>query len=461
MLQIPAGMAFARSGVRRGLRYCGGGARVATTEEEGEAYRKWGREVKEEWLSRNCSKNPLLATHQVRWWQQIPAMQEGCHVLDIAGLCRDGMKLAEINTLCREIEAETGVVVRLHLYGDIWSHTTNTLARKVGDYEMSLLDDPHENYVLIVASRKEGTLHTHVGKGVWHVLHPWWLRQEFNRLFKDEGFVMQEWDHRLQSYVFDMKEQLVARKGFVRSDRGRKKAFPLYKFLHANFIFILLGLGAVYLVIEECLAYRAYWALRYCPTRQEYMVAHHDPLLMRAAMTPLQRKEYSNNCVVFRLWMCPSDVNATEAADGTPGSTYVEEVKWNSLRDDCLKCMKCGCRCSRGRREVAKTPDGDNFGEALNIRECMFCGYTEAWTSMMSANKQGSDHPDHSRPLSGNYGSGLWITFKMSYLGRMLYGADGAPAAELRKDGAGELAHKNMSYKVGGSFLQSVFGWRS
>ena len=336
---------------------------------------KWGSDLAKEWGKNHAQKHPLYQNHAARYWELFPQAKDGWYVLDFAGVITDVEKFAKLNDICRGIEEKHKVKVVFMLMGELGSQTSPHLARTLGSYWTRLRkesgEDPYENFVFVFASRKDGTLHTYVGKGVRLIFNPVWVQLAFNRIFK-VYFRGREWDQKMLEYAEAFDASLKARPKWVQHS-GKVAWLPLA----LDYWWAIVP--SVVLLVLFLLDYREfyhYWDERYCTKCQVFMQGYDDPKLLREKCSLGQRKEMDLDCVKYALWKCP-----TEDCD----TSFVETVKWNSLRLECLICQKCHFKCSKGERVVANIPDADNFGEALNVRTCKFCGFQEAWSSVMRA----------------------------------------------------------------------------
>eukprot|EP01061_Rhynchopus_euleeides_P019816 TRINITY_DN32515_c0_g1_i1.p1 TRINITY_DN32515_c0_g1~~TRINITY_DN32515_c0_g1_i1.p1 ORF type:complete len:490 (+),score=134.06 TRINITY_DN32515_c0_g1_i1:34-1470(+) len=411
-------------------RTAGSKAFAETSIPDAKVFMEFGRDLNREWEKKHMTKHPLHQPGHVKYWERIPHPPQGSHVLDLGGLIQDVTVFKNINDTCKRIESDFNVKVYVLLAGDIGSFTSPHLAKRMGAYWNKLRsdsgEDPYENFVLVFASRKSGTMHTYVGRGVSLVFHPVWIHFAFRKIFK-VYFRGREWDTKILEYVELFQAELKARKSRVQT-----QGWPALIFLY-NYWWALLGtLVLTTLVLLDYAEYYRYWDARFCTKCQKFMEGHDDPAQLWSNMTLGQRKETDLDCVRYALWQCPTEDCET---------AFVEEVKWNSMRLDCLICKKCHHRCSKGERVVANAPDGDNFGEVLHVRSCKFCGFQEAWTSLIRASNSGGDS-SHDRQSAGNYGSSTWLRFRFSALGRIMLGDIPSGELELRKGNAGVISSK-------------------
>ncbi|KAJ9448084.1 hypothetical protein DIPPA_00336 [Diplonema papillatum] len=346
-------------------RLCGGAADFAEI-------RKFNRDLKEKWTVNHSRESPFFRSASTKYWELIPKPPAGSLVLDPAGILQEEDKFRELNDTLLRIQKETGVTVFCLLFGNIGSFTTGGLARKVSAHWST--EDPSGNMVFIVVSRLSGEQHTRALPGAWFCLHPLWMHQHFKKTFK-VYFKGKEWDDQLIEYAHDMEEQLKWGKqvGLIR-EKGR--VLPL---VFEYWYVVLAALAALVFACVQFIEYYHYWSLRYCHACGKFLEGIEDPKLLYSKMSLGQRKETDLDCVRYALWKCPNESCPED-------TSFVEEVKWNSLRNECLICMKCHHRCSHGRRVIGATPDFNNYGEAVNVRTCAFCGYEEAWLSMIPAN---------------------------------------------------------------------------
>ena len=417
------------------------GSFVKTTVQEAEEWQESWKQLLIEWTRNSSLRHPLYLSPRSRYWENMPEGVEGCHVVDMARMVENPHTFVGINDACKQLQAKHGVHVEVLMLGDSGSFTAHMLASAVGRHRMlKRLDvDPYQNIVMVVCCRKAGTMSTYVGRGLKHVIDPLFLHRSFNEIFK-VYFRGRDWDVKVAEYVTAISGQVERRQRWVARS-GPVFIPPLTEYWWA----VLFVLSVAMMLLADAWDAYKYWGIRYCDGCKEYMVVFDDDDMLWRRLTLGQRKEVELDCVKYKLWKCPAETCETH---------YVEEVKWNSLRVDCLICQSCKHRTSHGKRTIATVPDDDNYGEAINLRECKFCGFTEAWTTMMSSNfgeyvSTTTQHTharthlslhthrghkaDHDRPLQGDYGSDFFITFRMSTLARFFFGGMGAPEVELRK----------------------------
>eukprot|EP01059_Diplonema_ambulator_P033350 TRINITY_DN6920_c1_g1_i1.p1 TRINITY_DN6920_c1_g1~~TRINITY_DN6920_c1_g1_i1.p1 ORF type:complete len:407 (+),score=70.92 TRINITY_DN6920_c1_g1_i1:227-1447(+) len=393
------------------------------------AYRAWAAGVREEWTVKHKKNNPFFMGMDKRYWEAIPEMPEGCHVMDVAGMFQDDDGFRKVNDMLKSIREDTGVDVRMYLLGDVGSYVTKDLAKRLGSHRNA--NDAYENTLTIVVSRKNGTLDTYPGCGVSLIFNPYWLHKQFKAIFK-VYFKGREWDVKLTEYAEEISKTITNNRTYVQRS-GR----PVFPFLFKYWWAILAALAITFIKTKEYVEYWRYWDKRWCPDCRKFMEGFEDKERLLENLTLGQKKEVELDCVQYALWACPTDGCS---------KTFVEEVKWNSLRNDCLICVKCRHRTSWGRRVVGAIPDTDNQGEAINMRTCRFCGFEEAWLSLIPANMGRNNDPEHDRQTVGTYGSAWERTFRSSFLGKFVFPGEGSPAAEIRKGGVGELSDKTNTY---------------
>eukprot|EP01064_Diplonema_japonicum_P034566 TRINITY_DN7200_c0_g2_i2.p1 TRINITY_DN7200_c0_g2~~TRINITY_DN7200_c0_g2_i2.p1 ORF type:complete len:407 (+),score=67.82 TRINITY_DN7200_c0_g2_i2:490-1710(+) len=393
------------------------------------AFRQWAAVVREDWRKSHGKNNPLFNDLKVKYWETIPAMPEGCHVMDIAGVFQEDAGFKDLNEKLQNIKNDTGVDVRMYLLGDAGSHVTKELSRNLGIHLSK--STKHHNTITIVMSRKNGTLDTYPGAGVAHIVNRYWVDRQFKKIFK-VYFKGREWDVKLLEYAGAIDATTRNNKRFILTTGPPILPF-LYKYWHA----ILISLILFYIKASEYLEYYKYWDVRWCSDCKIFMEGHPDDEMLWNNLTLGQKKEVELDCVKYALWKCPT-VDCENC--------FVEEVKWNSLRNDCLICIKCRHRTSWGRRVVGATPDEHNTGEAINMRTCKFCGFEEAWLSLIPANLGSGVTPDHDRQTVGSYGGKWEQVLHTSFLGKFIFPGAGSPAAEIRRGGVGELSDKTTTY---------------
>eukprot|EP01062_Namystynia_karyoxenos_P006024 TRINITY_DN12105_c0_g1_i1.p1 TRINITY_DN12105_c0_g1~~TRINITY_DN12105_c0_g1_i1.p1 ORF type:complete len:450 (+),score=131.30 TRINITY_DN12105_c0_g1_i1:73-1422(+) len=424
---------------RRALRRCGAAAAAGGDEVQG-AY-GFSAQLRQAWRGKRGHANPLYS--QLMWWQGVPKPPGGSLVLDVAGMFT-AEEFAEADALLRELRDKHGITVYLVAFGDGGPRNADMTGAKLLRHWFPPQEYPAQAVGVITVCRMQAQADIRVGPGLLLAFGPLWRRSALRKCFQVR-FRNVDWSVKVLEFVRVAHSRGLERAAWVQT--GEKGPFILVHLADYWFVWAFALLGA-FMGATAFADYRRYWwKERWCPSCAAYMEPEDDPSLLHAHLTEGQRREVELRCVEYQLWLCPN-------AEKGCASHFVEETKWCSLRLDCLRCQKCHHRTSHGRRVIGAAPDVDNFGEAVNIRTCKFCGFEEAWASVMQANYNGWNDPEHERPLVSDYGSSWWLMLRMSYVGKFLFPGENSGIAQLTKDGAGHVPTRDGGYERGKWFWQ-------